>query len=107
TDYYTEQANVYWSIQGAPGEPAGHVTVVASKVAVDRSPAITVDNYAGRVTGFGLQFYQGADPQQIAHSGTRPVDLTFAGCITYWPALTTADTGNGANWSFISNTWPW
>jgi hypothetical protein len=105
-DYYTEQAEGYWSIEGNPGDPAGYVTVSGIKDQGWTNPEgnINIRNYQGRISCITTQHYAEPPVREILHTGDRPLDLLFMANRGYDPQIT-FNLGPGANLILIQNQW--
>jgi hypothetical protein len=97
-DYYMEQSTHYLLCEGGKRQGKGHVTIGASKISSKDPEAVTVRNYEGRIWIGGGDAQCDVDrekPLHIAHEGTRPVWLMFAG--NTWnvePLLTSGKGGH-------------
>jgi hypothetical protein len=82
SDFYIEQADAGFSLEGAPGDPPGRVTFEGPKMHMN-SPtggtgnvtAFTIDNYSGQVFYGPDQFYPGPVSYALQHQGDRPLDF--------------------------------
>ncbi len=104
TNFYSEQADRYVSIEGNGVNTNGHVTIAGVKIQTALQPQINIDNYKGRVAGISLQHYQAPDPRLIVQTGIQPVKLLWMGNNGYNPTIifNTSPTGKLV---FIENTW--
>lgn len=104
TNFYSEQADRYVSIEGNGVNANGHVTIAGVKIQTALQPQITINNYHGRVAGVSMQHYQTPDPRNIAQTGIQPVNLLWIGNNGYNPTVTFT-TSPAGKLVFIGNTW--
>jgi len=82
SDFYVEQADNGFVLEGAPGDPEGRVTIQGAKTqftirkdAPAEGTAMDLRNYAGEVFLGHNQFYCEPEAVRIAHKGERPLHL--------------------------------
>jgi hypothetical protein len=94
SDYYIEQADNAYSLQGSPDDPPGRLTLQAPKLHIGTKPeptqnmAFNIDGYHGQLCYGPAQFY--IEPQQMKfrHTGTKPLNVIFWADSFYNCALT-------------------
>ena len=104
SDFYVEQSDSGFVLEGQPGDPAGRVTVSSPKIHFNPSPeadkgvAIALRGYHGQVTVGPSQFY--IEPKEVAlrMTGASPVSLCLLAPSFYntRPRLTRADGASEA-----------
>lgn len=111
-DYYSENTDRLALIRGDNSTTPGHVTVQATKQGhfAMTSGVIDVNNYTGRVLwnngGFVDSQHKTNNPgYPIIHSGTRLVDLLFAGNGFRYVQPTITENGSGMTKHLLGNLW--
>ena len=89
SDFYVEQANDGFVLEGAPGDPPGRATIQGAKVDFTREgkgrdgTVLDIRGYAGEVFFGPNQFYASLPRVPIVHRGARPLDLFLWGNCFY------------------------
>jgi hypothetical protein len=80
SEFYNEQSDQDMVFEGAPGQPAGSVTIQGPKMHMNsQAPVIDIHDYAGRIYYGQSQFYTEPKEPRFISKGTRPVSLVLAG----------------------------
>jgi len=104
-DFYSESNQRFLLCVGKDGQPAGHVTIGASKVSTTEEECFTIDNYQGRVFiggGAGWSQDHKERPLIIVQKGARPVDFIIAGQ-GWWNVEPQYSFGPGARFAIVEN----
>ena len=104
-DFYSESNKRYLLATGEPGQPAGRVTIGASKISTVDREAITIRNYEGRIfVGGGDGWWQSdtSQPLELVHEGERPVDFVIAGQM-WWRTEPLRRFGPGLRYARMEN----
>ena len=89
SDFYTEQAENGYLLEGAPDDPPGRATIAGAKLdyaaSDDPAKAIPLDirNYHGQIFFGPYQFYQSPKIMRLKQQGTSPVELFLIGSTWY------------------------
>lgn len=83
SDFYTEQSEHAYSLEGSPEDPEGRLTLQAPKVHMGQQsgdPSRTVFDirgYHGQVFDGPAQLYIAPTAMNVMHTGTRPLDFVL------------------------------
>ena len=82
SDFFVEQADGGWSIEGGPGLPPGRVVIQAPKVHLNeriKEPVapIQIRDYAGEIVIGPVQFYLWPKPSSLSQRGQWPLTLAL------------------------------
>ena len=90
SDFYVEQSDNGYRLEGSPGDPPGRATMQGAKVQFtvpdgDPNQCATFDvrGYRGNVFLGPDQFYIEPKAKRIRQQGAGPVDLYLIGCVWY------------------------
>jgi len=116
-DFYNENAHRHVKLSGAPGEPAGQVTIQGARYysksvfAKDErsviNPVMRLNNYKG-VFSWGHDSFDYWKPKtlpQFLQTGDRPVDIVFISTRLFHSNPLDFQTNASAKLTFIGNTW--
>ncbi len=84
SDFYVEQADRCWVLQGTPDDPAGAVTMQGAKIhTLTPAPLLQATGYHGRVYLGNDQLYVEPKEPRFVTVGDQPLELLLAGFINY------------------------
>ena len=89
SDFYVEQADDGYVLEGAPGDPPGRATIQGAKVDFTRQgtrnegTVLDLRDYGGEVFFGPNQFYASLPRVPIVHKGQRPLELFLWGNCFY------------------------
>jgi hypothetical protein len=89
SDFYVEQADNGYVLEGAPDDPPGRLTLQGAKLQFTptKNPAdgvaFTIKDWAGQVFLGPDQFYCEPKLAKLRHEGQRPVDFWLLGTVCY------------------------
>ncbi len=94
SDFYAEQSDHGFSLQGAADDPPGRVTLQTPKFHFTplkdggENVPLTIDNYSGQVFMGPVQFYVEPVRMSLRHQGDRPLQLFLMASFFYNTDLT-------------------
>lgn len=84
SDFYIEQSDRCWTLQGAPDDPPGAVTLQGAKIhTFTQAPLLQADGYHGRVYLGNDELYIEPKEPRFVTTGEGPLELLLAGLINY------------------------
>ncbi|MHB0998389.1 MAG: glycosyl hydrolase family 28-related protein [Armatimonadota bacterium] len=106
SDFYIEQADNGYKIEGSSTLPAGRVTIQGAKIhlnnAGNASTAMEINNYHGKIFLGHNQFYIEPKETRIRHTGDSTIDLYVTAC-SFYDSKPDIRKGDAANIYFIGN----
>ncbi len=94
SDFYAEQSDHGFSLQGAADDPPGRVTLQTPKFHFTplkeggENVPLTLDNYSGQIFLGPIQFYVEPVKMRLQHQGDRPLEMFLLGAFFYNTELT-------------------
>ena len=83
SDFYVEQADNGYALEGSPDDPPGRLTLGAPKMQMGKrkdgqpNAAFEVRGYHGQIAYGPAQFYCEPQPMPLSHTGTAPLEFIF------------------------------
>jgi hypothetical protein len=105
SDFYVEQADDGYVLEGAAGDPPGRVTVQGAKVQFnvpkdhpEKGTAMDIRNYGGEIFFGPDQFYVEPSRVRIRHRGEAKLDLYILACCFYRTTLDVQTAPSAGMW---------
>lgn len=106
SDFYNEQVNNAYSIEGSPDDPPGRITVQSPKMQSGLKKelmAFNINGYHGQICYGPAQFYCDDPPMKLQYTGKGPLDIVLW-ANSYYNTTLAQQLGDGARVSRIGCT---
>ena len=104
SDFYIEQADNAFSLEGGPDDPPGRITVQDPKLHMSErkdgqeNVAFDIQGYHGQIAFGPVQFYVKPQPMRLIQAGTLPLDMVFWANVYYNTTLAVQKTDAARLW---------